>query len=441
MLTSSEGRGSSAGRSVRRHLASLWSTSLTDPIAPAAVVTATAVAAMLMFGRTATRLDRVWAEDGVIFLEAAETGPLHENVLKPYAGYAHVLPRLIAEMVTWLPLHLASVAFIAAAVVVSLLLAAMVFMALADRVPSPWARAAVVAFLVVLPVGGEAVGNIANLHWFLLLTSVSILFWTPRSRSGTVTGTAVLAMAAMSSPFGLALLAVAAVRAWVTRTRTSLVFVIVLAVAVGIQLAVMLQAPERDGAGTPSAVRLLSGYVVHVAAQTAFGERLAGHRWLALMLGTLVSALVALLLWAALRRGRTAQGNAFALVMMTASLATWVAFYGLSGVAAPRYIIVPAALLLIGCLAVVSGERGVAGRSQAGRRIRMAVAVGIAVAWLISFPLEPSPGPAWSSEVDEARDTCADDGGVADLSIAPSGWEMTLPCSVIESDADEWSSS
>jgi hypothetical protein len=438
MLTSSNGRVTSSGRSLRQRLGCLWPVSRTDQVAPVAVVTGTVAAAVLMLGRTATRFDSVWAEDGAIFLEAAETAPLRETLLEPYAGYAHVLPRVLAEIVTLLPLDLASVAFTVAAVAVSLLLAAMVFVALADHVPSPWARAAVVAFLVVLPVGGEAVGNIANLHWFLLLTSVCILFWTPRSRSGTATGTGVLAVAAMSSPFGLGLLAVAAVRAWVTRTRTSVVFALCLAVTVGIQLAVMLQAPDRDGVGTPSVVRLLSGYVVHVAAQTAFGERLAGDRWLALALGTFVSALVALLLWAGLRRGRSAPGNAFAAVMLAASLTTWVALYGLSGVAAPRYVIVPAVLLLVGCLALVTGERGVGGGSRTTRRVRAAVGTGIALAWLVSFPLGPTPEPGWSTEVAEARDTCASGPDEVELSIAPSGWEVTLPCSVIDDDADEW---
>src|SRR5665647_648206 len=53
------------------------------------------------------RLDPVthqtmWAEDGSVFLTQASHAGRFETVLLPYAGYLHVVPRLIAEVTTML---------------------------------------------------------------------------------------------------------------------------------------------------------------------------------------------------------------------------------------------------------------------------------------------------------------------------------------------------
>ncbi len=51
----------------------------------------------------------IWAEDRTVFLVGALAGPRH--LFAPYAGYLQLLPRLIAQFVSFLPLPDAAAAF------------------------------------------------------------------------------------------------------------------------------------------------------------------------------------------------------------------------------------------------------------------------------------------------------------------------------------------
>jgi len=59
--------------------------------------------AFLRLGSTSWR-GVVFAEDGPVFLQGAHDHSLPAMLLEPYAGYANVTPRLVAELVSWLPL-------------------------------------------------------------------------------------------------------------------------------------------------------------------------------------------------------------------------------------------------------------------------------------------------------------------------------------------------
>lgn len=65
-----------------------------------------------------THLNHVWAEDGALFLRDSLTRPFGSNLAAPYGGYLHVVPRLIAELMSVLPLTWAP---IVVAVLVALL--------------------------------------------------------------------------------------------------------------------------------------------------------------------------------------------------------------------------------------------------------------------------------------------------------------------------------
>src|SRR5881398_3679254 len=63
-------------------------------------------------------LDSLWAEDGPIFLQGAMTHSFFGAVTAEYAGYLVVVPRLIGEAASALPLHDApeTISILAAAV-------------------------------------------------------------------------------------------------------------------------------------------------------------------------------------------------------------------------------------------------------------------------------------------------------------------------------------
>ncbi|MCY1077930.1 hypothetical protein [Archangium lansingense] len=121
---------------------------------------------MLLLVRSHERLARahLWAEDGSLFLrEALERGAA--PILEPYAGYLHVLPRILAVLFAQLPLE-----FFAVTVTTFTLVAYAAMAALFSRrchrglVPHDAARILTSAALCFAPGMWEVTGNLANLH-------------------------------------------------------------------------------------------------------------------------------------------------------------------------------------------------------------------------------------------------------------------------------------
>jgi len=127
--------------------------------------------------------DVVWAEDAHIFLlQAVRQGPF-EVLAQGYAGYQHLIPRLVAGgIVSTTPLEAYPVAVFIACSIMTGLVAAAVF--LLARTVVPWlpARAALALITLLIPLSAqEVIGNLADFHTFCLWLGVWLIFATPRT--------------------------------------------------------------------------------------------------------------------------------------------------------------------------------------------------------------------------------------------------------------------
>ena len=114
------------------------------------VVAASAIQVARAAGRPAWRV--VWAEDGTIFLQQALDQSFAQALGTTYAGYLHVVPRLLAEPAALLPLSAAAAWLAIASAAVASLLAAYVWVASATLFETRRARALLVAlFLLARP--------------------------------------------------------------------------------------------------------------------------------------------------------------------------------------------------------------------------------------------------------------------------------------------------
>ena len=181
-----------------------------------------AVPLVLVFALVARRPDallhpQLWAEDGNVFFgDVTAFGPI-ATLLRPYAGYVNLVPRLIADAGSLLPLDAVPlfyvlVSFFVAGCCCSLFaLEAFRFAIGSDRM-----RACVCLILALAPNSSELIGNIANLQWYLAL-AVFLVLAIPKSRSAawsrttqTVVALAVLVSVAtapvclLALPFALA---------------------------------------------------------------------------------------------------------------------------------------------------------------------------------------------------------------------------------------------
>ena len=115
-------------------------------------------------GRPAWRT--IFGDDYFKFLAGAIQHPWHWSA---YGGYVQVLPRFIAQVVSYLPLTDASLAFALAGVVVATCCALFIFHASVGHIESVKLRALLAVALVLLPVAPmELIGSAVETPWYLL---------------------------------------------------------------------------------------------------------------------------------------------------------------------------------------------------------------------------------------------------------------------------------
>ena len=138
-------------------------------------------------GRPAWRT--IFGDDYFEFLAGAIQHPWH---WRAYGGYVQVLPRFIAQVVSYLPLTDASLAFALAGVVVAACGALFIFHASAGHIESVKLRALLAVALVLLPVAPmELIGSGVETPWYLLPALFWAMLWRPRTRPAMAVAAAV----------------------------------------------------------------------------------------------------------------------------------------------------------------------------------------------------------------------------------------------------------
>ncbi len=138
-------------------------------------------------GRPAWRT--IFGDDYFWFLAQAIQQPWH---WVQYGGYVQVLPRFIAQVVSYLPLTDASLAFALAGVVVAACGALFIFHASAGHIESVKLRALLAVALVLLPIAPmELIGSGVEAPWYLLPVLFWAMLWRPRTRPAMAVAAAI----------------------------------------------------------------------------------------------------------------------------------------------------------------------------------------------------------------------------------------------------------
>jgi hypothetical protein len=385
---------------------------------PAAAMGALAVlvgaAVSLLRQPGAGALDTVWAEDGGIFLtDAVGSGP--SALTKSYAGYYHLVPRLLASLATLAPPGAVSAVLAVQAALGTALVAVLVYVASGAHLTSQPARVAASAIVVVAPLAqDDALNSIANLHWYGLYAMFWMLLWSPRGRAGRVVSAVAVALVAASDILVLAFVPLALVRAVRRRPdgqrdRHGLVLAVLLGIGLALQFAGLLFGSSSRNL-SPNPVKPLIGYLIRVAPSPIIGQRWLGTgevhtRWLVLAgVAWLVLAAVAVVAW--LRpawSGPVRPGWALAITALLHSVALYILPVLLSGVATTRYALAPAMLLVTALVALLQPEPG-------RRPVALyALLTLLAVICAVNLRLDNTraDGPRWGVELDRARASCA----------------------------------
>lgn len=356
----------------------------------------------------------IWAEDGRNFLAGALRG---ESVFTPYEGYAHVVPRMLAELTVQLvPAPDYAVAMTALTVIVAAGIGLLVFGVTAGLGMSRGARAGLAALTVLAPaLTTEVSGNAANLHWMFLWLGPWLMLARPRSWVGSA-GLGVVAFLAVATEIQLLLF----IPLLLVNVRDRLRWPLAAGAILGalVQVTAFLNDDRTSQADHPSVLSAMHGYALQVGGGgwmtplTPLTSAVADHGWwvaYALLVPFVLAAVwllvtspdlrvvvVALIIgsaviWTAgfmLNLGNTAEFAAATpeQIRMTGSL---------------RHAVVPSMFLL--AIAVLAADRA---RRLAGAVI---VATLIVVAGLSldgRGHSHRSAGPSWADAVAEARTTC-----------------------------------
>lgn len=409
----------------------------------------------------------VWAEDGVIFYSDALQHPLREIVLRPYAGYALVVPRMLAAIGVHLPVEWYAVFASVSATAITSLLALFVFFASAPILRS-WSRQAVLcAALVwwpVLPI--EITGVMANLQWAMPMACLLAVLIAVRHPGAIVVRCVIVVLAPLTSPLCVLFVPFAlwhGVRFVRHRTDPRTLVVPSLYIVASIAQLVVWHFAEQEHrlpGSLPFAESLGKLYSTRVVTEMLLGVRTTDELWGPLGYWLAVAAVVGVataLVWRFVRASTAARrfivvcvvssGVLYALSLsqrrdvVDAMVVVSDAPYTFIGM---RYQVFPAALLLLAMLVPLDLPVGAAFGSvppparpwRADARaqpVLLAIAaVWVVVAFVPSFRLTTprSSGPDWSRGVTAAEHACAV-GGAPSETVAispPPAWVMAVPC-------------
>lgn len=296
-------------------------------------------------------------EGGSVFYIGTYFGSIPESLFRPYAGYQHLLPRLIsfaerAVTVEAAPLvsHLISLG----------LLAGLAAFLASDRmrtvVPSRSGRIGLAALVVLLPNVQESLGVVGDIQRYIPIYLLALAFAVkPRRRWAQALELAFLAVIAISGLFAALMQPLFWWRAWRHRDRYSLGIVGIFAAGALVQLA-SIAVDGRHAANLADPLNLARIWIFRTITEGFIGQRLTFHlsnAGLPIALGAIVTlglaAMLVVLWWKALEPPiRMAVAYVWLLFAITPVFAQTEGVAWLSGVgAANRYFLIPSAMACV----------------------------------------------------------------------------------------------
>jgi hypothetical protein len=435
----------------------------------AALVLALAVAGIAWWRLGPETRGTVWAEDGGLFLrERLDLGPV-DSLLHPYAGYLHLLPRLLVDLAWSVPVRDYALVLSGGACIVVGLLGAAVFVLARDVVPAVPVRALLVLAPAILPLAPHEIsGNAANLHWYVLAASPWLFAYRARTWWDAA-GVALLALPVVLTELLTVAFLPLLLLAWFPlrdatggRAWPRAVPVTVVALAAGsAQVVTALTTDRTARPGVPAFADVATGWLLQVlgglwtADVGAVVRAVLTHGWAVV---AVPAALVVLVLVATVLVGPW-RVRVLVAAFAVGSFGTWWAALLANGGATrgwshpdealaslgPLRYAAAAGLLLLVAVLVAAGalvvphrwSAAVRGRVRTGGATRrtgmvagwcvVALVVAVTVAGIAPGPTRRSDGPVWADQVPAATRACADDpSGVADVRTAP--WGASVPC-------------
>ena len=118
-----------------------------------------------------------WAEDGGVFFQQQLLHGFWRSLAQPYSGYIHVIPRLIAAVMSFLPVRSTPLGYNASALLIEAVSCSAFFWPCYRKIiASDKLRATCcLAMTASTVVGSELIATVSNLQWYLCVLSVLLM--------------------------------------------------------------------------------------------------------------------------------------------------------------------------------------------------------------------------------------------------------------------------
>jgi hypothetical protein len=390
-----------------------------------------------------TARDTLYAEDGSHFVNDWVNDDSLGTLFNPYAGYQHLVPRAGTGLVT----HVVPVADWAVAVnfmacIVVGAIAVLVYLASASLLDSALARLGLSAVVVLVPLAvEEAIGNLANVHWYFFFLVPFVLLARPEGLRRQIGWAAVALVSTLTEPQCIVF---APLAVWlVVRDRRCRLVVAGYALGLAVQAVSYLSAPRPRSDGLPPLLATVKGYLVNAV----FGAINAHGR----VVGAVVErtgwvgpglALVAFLAVGVVAYRYGGRWVRLAtVVLIVGSVLAWAGPYLFNNESYLYYDAPPdahglplirwgmtASMFLLALVPLASD--GLLRLGRTGRGLALAGLVGLVAMMTLSFSIanDGRTSPPWHSEVDRGRQVCLDGATQVALATAPSGYFVAMPC-------------
>ncbi len=359
----------------------------------------------------------IFEEDGHFLLQFALFRPAWYDLFRPFVGYFQVLPRLMADVATVLPISWAAAVMSIEAAVVTALLTLAVYVASGAHFPHRLARLLVSAPMLFSATAENNVAEIYNrpatVQFFLAYALFWLLLWVPQRRAGRIVLICVLGLAAFSTFLVVLLIPLALLRLYVRRNGTSLTLLAFLAAGAALQIGGLYHGLSDRAFTVPRYQPLwaLSSYVVWAVPHSLLGYRLewrvtdvvhADLLWLIVVPWLIIAAVVTV----ALRR-LTRPAWLFAIVAAAHSALLACATVMANGVITQRYLLPVAMLLLTALTAMLLPSQRFSPALARTPLVLLAALVFIISAFNYRWDnTYRAHSPRWSSQIERAAEAC-----------------------------------
>lgn len=391
-------------------------------------------------------LDTFYAEDGRTFIGDWVNRPSFSLFFEPYAGYQHLLPRIVSFLVTYLtPIGWWANSIAALSCLVVGGVAYLIWVLSRDVVSSRIARFGLAALPVILPIARlEAVGDVTNLHWYMIYLMPWLLLARPRTRVGKY-GLAIAAcIAVMTEPQCVIYLPLAALMFFrQPGCRLTVVGWLVGSVVQGLTDLKFAGIRTADYANFVSGVK---GYSINAVATNAVasGSRLGSlvvrFGWWIPAVAVIVFMIAAVLAWV---YGRGNIRIAVATVVL-ASVGTWGLSFFLNNHSGFDYELMSAgqllgmpfvrwgtgAAMLIAAVIPLSAATIIA-RWPRFRMVGYGCVLGMVAVMAVWFAQGDTTrgGPHWNNGLKVGRSSCETQATThVEIPSYPAGWAVSVPC-------------